>query len=309
MINNDTKTKLITLTMALFMGLGHVSQANSETLFYRNVSPGATSSPSYFGIGPSEIADDAPFTGSHQVSSFRIGYRSSIPLLSTFRFYGVDPDTGLPARLVAEITRGLPAADFATPTITLDTNEQFIFTAEPGLFGNDKSGGWFSVRFESTDGSKLPFDLSVQLADGPSATGMYNITTGKVISILDPSGIIPVSLFLEMSSTATIEQVIPKVSNLKLVPSSVSVGASSTATVTLSSQAPTGGVLVKFSTDKNGIYFSNSEVVVKEGNTSAVTTVFTTKKAGPKGKDTETTASIFAETSDSSASATLTITK
>ena len=309
MKHKNMNRKFLVLLMVMLIGLGFFGQVNAETVFYRNVSIGATGSPSFFGIGPSEIADDVPFTGSHQISSFRVGYRSSIPVLTTFQFYGIDPDTGLPGHLIAQITRELPAADFATPTITLDTSEQFLFTAEPNLFGKGLSGGWISMQFESTDGTPLPFDLSVQLANGPSTTGLYNITTSRTMTLLDPSGIVPVSYFLELSSSATSGSIIPEVTALKLFPSSVSVGASSTASVNLSAQAPTGGVLVKFSSSKKGIYFSNSEVLVKEGNTSAVTTVFTTKRAGPKGKKKTSTTVISAEANGGIAKASLTITK
>lgn len=309
MKTKQTYIKFLTLLMVKFIGLGYIGLANAETVFYRNISPGAVGSPSYYGIASSEIADDLPFTGSHQVSSFRIGYRSSTPVVANFRFFGVDADTGLPGQFITQITRELPATEFATPTITLDINEQFIFTAEPGLFGKEVTGGWVSMQFESTNGSSLPFDLSAQLAEGPSANGLYNITTGKTMTILDPSGIVPVSFFFEMASVATTGSVIPQVTALKLFPSMVSVGASSTATVNLSAQAPTGGVLVKFITKEKGIYFSSSQVLVKEGNTSAVTTVFTTKRAGPKGKVKQTTAEISAEANGGVAKAILAITK
>ena len=48
---------------------------------------------------------------------------------------------------------------------------------------------------------------------------------------------------------------------------------------------------------------------MSEGNTSAVNTVFTTKRAGPKGSEEEATADIFAEANDGRAKATLTITQ
>lgn len=310
MIYNNTKQKLIILLLTLFIGLSVISPANAETPFYRNLSPGAISSPSYYGFASYEVADDALFTGSHLVSSFRIGYRSSIPLLATFRFYGVDPTTGLPGQLIAQIERPLPASDFAQPTIALDANEQFIFTAEPNLFGKDISGGWVSMQFASADGSNLnTYNVAAQLATGLSKNGLYIITTDSFVTILDASGIVPVSFYLEMNSAESTGVAVPKVTDLKLFSSTIAVGAKTTVTANLSSQAPTGGTMVKFSTDNKGINLSYSEVLVQEGHTSAVTTAYATKSGGPKGKNSEATATITAEANGGSAKTTLTIIK
>lgn len=239
-----------------------------------------------------------------------MGYRSSIPLLATFRFYGVDPTTGFPGQLIAQIERPLPASDFAQPTITLDASEQFIFTAEPNLFGKDISGGWVSTQFASADGTSLnSYNVAAQLATGPSKNGLYIISIDRVVTILDASGIIPVSFYLEMNSAESTGVAVPKVTGLKLFPSTIAVGARSNVTASLSSQAPMGGTMVKFSADTNGIYFSYSEVLVKEGHTSAVTTVYATKSGGPKGKNSEATATITAEANGGSAKAILTIIK
>lgn len=301
--------------MALFIGLGVVGTANADTFFYTNTSYGPSGSPSYYSFATSEVGDDVPFTGSHLVSSFRIGYRSSVDLLATFRFYGVDPTTGLPGQLVAQLERPLPAADFANPLISLTPDEQFIYSAEPNLLGQaDISGGWFSMQFVSVDGSPLYSTIAAaQMADGPSKDALYDFGYGKLITLLDTTGIKPVSFLLvisEIESDDTSGSIYPEVSVLRLFPSSVVVGSSSTATVTLSSQAPAGGVSVKVSSDKKGLYFSRDERVVKEGDTSTVVTVLTTKSAGPKGKRQETTATITAEgINGDKASAILTITK
>lgn len=307
---SNTKQKLVILLSTLFISLSVISPASAETPFYRNLLPGAISSPNYYGFASNEVADDTPFTGSHLVSSFRIGYRSSIPLLANFRFYGVNPATGLPGQLIAQIERPLPASDFAQPTITLDASEQFIFTAEPNLFNNDISGGWVSTQFASADGSNLnSYNVAAQLATGPSKNGLYVITTDSFVTILDASGIVPVSFYLEMNSAESTGIAVPKVTDLKLFSSTIAVGASTTVTANLSSQAPMEGTIVKFSTDTNGIYFGYSEVLVKEGHTSALTTVYATKGSGPKGKNNEVTANIIAEANGGSATATLSIIK
>jgi len=314
MKDNHTKAKFITTLAALFIGLGFVGQANAE-VFYSNILRGVQNTVSYFNTKTAEVADDVPFTGSHLVTSFRMGYRSPEPVHATFRFYGVNPSSGLNGQLIAQISRDLPAASFANPTITLDATEQFIFTAEPGLIGRGLSGGWYSIQFESSTGAPLPYGLSAQLGDGASLDGLLVVASGTTFNLLDPSGLIPVSFFLEMSNAAGTVitppsgSVIPKVADLTLFPSTVTVGTSVNATVTLSSQAPTGGVEVEFSTSSKGIYFSKSKIVVKEGRTKGAVRIFTSKRVFGKRKDKATALIVAKDNAGNSTEATLTITK
>jgi len=115
-----------------------------ESIFYSNIFPSViTTSPVYSTGGTREWADDVPFSGSHVVSSLRIGYKSFYetdpPFRATFRFYGVDPATGLPGALVAEISRDLPTGEHPLVTIQLDPSEQLVFTSEPGLYYSDNN--------------------------------------------------------------------------------------------------------------------------------------------------------------------------
>jgi uncharacterized repeat protein (TIGR01451 family) len=174
-----------------------------ETVFYSNIYPSViTLSPVYAVGGTREWADDVPFSGSHVVSSFRIGYKSLYetdpPFKATFRFYGVDPVTGLPGALLAEITRELPAGEHPLVTIQLDPSEQFVFNSEPGLYYSGASGGWFSVQYEAIGTSKFPTFLKARHARGTSSVIMYNITDERIATIFDPDGFIPASLYLEL---------------------------------------------------------------------------------------------------------------
>ena len=173
------------------------------TVFYSNIFPSViTTSPVYSVGGTIEWADDVPFTGSHVVTGFTIGYKSFYetdpPFKATFRFYGVDQATGLPGALVAEISRELPAGEHPVVTIQLDAEEQFVFNAEPGLYYSGASGGWFSVQYEAIGSDKFPTFLSARHARGTSSPIMYNVTDGQIVSTLDPDGFIPASFYLEL---------------------------------------------------------------------------------------------------------------
>ena len=177
--------------------------AQEDTVFYSNIFPSViTLSPVYSVGGTIEWADDVPFTGSHVVSAFTIGYKSFYetdpPFKATFRFYGVDPVTSFPGALLAEITRELPAGEHPIVTIQLDPSEQFVFTSEPGLYPGSASGGWFSVQYAAIGTSKFPTFLSARHARGTSSGIMYNVTDQRTVSTLDPDGFIPASFYLEL---------------------------------------------------------------------------------------------------------------
>ncbi len=185
---------------ALHSGSVH---AQADTVYYNNISPSSISpAPVYSTGGTREWADDVPFAGSHVVSAFTFGYKSSYetdpPFKATFRFYGVDPVTGLLGALVAEISRDLPAGEHPAVTIQLDPSEQFVFTSEPGLYYSGASGGWFSMQYEAIGTDNIPTPLYNRHAQGSSSAIMYNVTDQKVVSTLDPNGFIPRSFYLQL---------------------------------------------------------------------------------------------------------------
>lgn len=186
--------------------------AQEETVFYSNIYPSVLGSPTYIHLGVTELADDIPFTGSHVVSSFTVGYKFSYlptPFRAIFRFYGVDPVNGYPGFLKAEIIRDLPADAQATTTIQLDADEQFVFDSEPNMYppeypGNvccSSAGGWFSVQIEPLDSSDVLTGLFWRMARGTSFPAMYNIDYGRIVSTFDPDGFIDASFYLELLST------------------------------------------------------------------------------------------------------------
>jgi len=187
--------------IGIVMNAGKLHAA--ESVFYSNIVPSViTVGPVYSTSGTWELADDVPFSGSHVVSSFRFGYKSYFktdpPFKATFRFYGLDPVTGLPGALVAEITRELPAGEHSLLTIQLDPAEQFVFTSEPGLYYSGASGGWFSVQYEPISTPNLPTFLATRHARGPSYGIMYNITDQQHIGTLGTDGFVPSSFYLEL---------------------------------------------------------------------------------------------------------------
>jgi len=96
------RLKLFLATVIIGLALNATKlHAMTESVFYSNIFPSViTTSPVYSTGGTREWADDVPFSASQVVSSFRIGYKSFYetdpPFRATFRFYGVDPATGLP---------------------------------------------------------------------------------------------------------------------------------------------------------------------------------------------------------------------
>ncbi|MFZ5620751.1 MAG: hypothetical protein ACOY5W_07005 [Pseudomonadota bacterium] len=188
-MNKQRSIKPLAIMMLGILANGAAVAA--ETVFYSNTTnPNAlapTQSLYYPYTSGYELADDMPFIGTQRVSSFKIGYKSPEPVHVTFRFYGVDQDTGLPGALVAQIERDLPAGE-ATPTIVLDDSEKFNFTAEPNLFNQNITGGWFSMRFKSlVDATD---DAQLRLAGYTSQPYFYNLDTGIRAGVVDPNGAI-----------------------------------------------------------------------------------------------------------------------
>lgn len=299
--------KFTTRLAALLFGIMAISAAHAqeETTFYTNTYPAVfTLAPVYYTTGTSEWADDIPFTGSHLVSSFVMGYKSPEPVRAIFRFYGVDPVTGKPGQFVAEVSRELPAGE-GTPLIQLTADERFQFTAEPGLNKTTVSGGWFSVKFEPVFSSNLPYGLQLRLATGSSSNTFYNLTTGQTVATLDPDGLLPASFYLELHSAGSVNVAVPQVAEVQLLPSTVSAGASARATVILDSQAPVGGVLVKVASSKPRVaYLPYSEVLIPAGSDRVGFSVSTSSRIGRKSQDVE----ISAEASNGRAAAILTVT-
>lgn len=285
--------------ITLWLGFAASAMA-AETLFYSNIRPaGFTSSPLYNNTTYHyEWADDVPFTGTHLVSSFKVGYRSSEPVLATFRFYGVDQNTGFPGALIAEIVRDLPAGE-DTPTITLDQAEQFLFTAEPNLYNQNLSGGWFSVHYQSL--LDTTSDAQFRLAGYTSRSGLYNIDKDIVVTILDPSGLIPASMYLQVFSTESTDIPVPQIESITMIPNEIAAGDSGRVFVRLNGQAPEGGVVVKLTSSDPRIVYVKPEVTISAGGDNIATTYSTRKRVRRGGTNVE----ITAEANDSIASATL----
>jgi len=285
--------------ITLWIGVASTAMA-AETLFYSNIKPaGFTSAPLYNNTTYAyEWADDMPFTGSHQVSSFKVGYRTSEPVLATFRFYGVDQNTGLPGSLVAEIVRELPAGE-DTPTIVLDQAEQFLLTAEANLFNQNLSGGWFSVRYQSISGTTS--DAKFRLAGYTSRSGLYNIDNDTVVTLLDPSGLVPTSMYLQVNSVDSTSIPVPQIESITLIPNEITAGDSGRIFVRLDGQAPEGGVVVKLTSSKRKLVFVSPEVTIPAGADNIATNYSTRKRVKRRGATVE----ITAEANDSMASTTL----
>jgi len=288
--------------ITLWIGISTTAMA-AETLFYSNIKPaGFTSTPLYINSTYTnyayEWADDIPFTGTHLVSSFKVGYRSSEPVLATFRFYGVDQNTGLPGALSAEIMRELPAGE-ATPTIVLDQAEQFLLSAEPNLRDQNLSGGWFSVRYQSIAGTIS--DATFRLAGYTSRSGLYNIDNDTLVTILDPSGLIPTSMYLQVYSVDSTDIPVPQIESITLIPNEITAGDSGRIFVRLDGQAPEGGVVVKLTSSNPKRVFVNPEVTIPAGGDNIATNYSTRKRVRKGGANVE----ITVETNNSTSSATL----
>jgi hypothetical protein len=227
--------------------------APAGTLFYENIQAGGAypTTPIYYAPRAHEVADDAPFPGDHFVSGFSFGYRASVPVRATFRFYGVDPATGLLGARAGEVQRELAAGE-AVLTVALSEAEQFAFVAQPHLYPDaeaaavvPKSGGWFSIAFATLDGSALPADLGLRLAYGPSYAYMRDAETGAVVVSSTGDAAVPTSMYLQLySSSSQVPTPLPV--QLIALASSVKAGQSVDLQTVLSAQVPVGGVTVSY---------------------------------------------------------------
>ena len=266
--------RLVNLLAVLVLGMSSFS-AHAESVFYSNIFPAVfTTAPVYSVVGLSEWSDDMPFSGSHLVSSFTFGYKTPGPVQATLRFYGVEPTTGRPGALIAEIIRDLPGGA-NSPVIQLTQSEQFIFTAEPGLNLTENTGGWFSVSFIALDSTTYPASILIRHARGDSARGMYNITGDKFVATFDPGGLLPGSMYLQAKTsnrsgstdnTVGSDVAVSELKEIQLMPSTVNAGAVANGTVLLDGPAPKEGVTIKLSSSrKKYAKVSVDEVFISEG--------------------------------------------
>ncbi|MCK9897212.1 hypothetical protein [Frankia sp. AgB32] len=270
------------LVLAMFAG---VSQAAEETQFYSNISLGYPTYPTYYAEGDTEFADDVPFSGSHLISSFTFGYRSPEPVHATFRFYGVDSATGLLGERVAQIERDLPAVSDATPTVTLSEAEQFWWTAGANLYpgefkGSVPTGGWYSIQFSSAGGG-YP-DARFRLAMGTSSTGMLNVKTGSLITLMDTNGSSPTSMYLKVRDVGSSGEVQPTLISLTALPATVKAGNSlgNTAQLfpVLSSDALAGGTTVTLRSSNPQVASVPSQIVIPAGASNLTVNVTTARR-------------------------------
>lgn len=257
--------RLIYVSACFFMlALARPSHAQ---LFYNNtLFPGVNAA----FASTDEIADDTPFTGTQHVASFTFNYMNlaSTPVSATVRFYGVNATTGGVGALVATVqVDNLAPATAQLKTVTLDSSQQFDWTAQPGIYGQQSvTGGFVSFQFTSPQSGWYE-------ATGVSANGFYDLTTGQFITFPDAEA----SFYLQMSGSTT-----PVTLTSFLVsPATVKGGGKAKARVTLSGPAPTGGLVV-------GVISSNSKVatlpatVTVPAGASSVTVTVTTKAVRTK---------------------------
>lgn len=291
---------------ALAMAITSAAHAE-ETQFYGNTKAGSIGTPTYYDSGSGEFADDVPFTGTHLVSSFTVGYSSEQPVRAIFRFYGVNQSTQLPSGLIRQIERELPAGE-ALQTIVLGETEQFYWTAEPNLYPGEllgvvPTGGWYSVQFVPVNGAGDPGDARFRLATGTSSSGFLDVSTGRVITTLDPSGTLPTSLYLQLRDGESTGVIQPGLARVTVYPTTVRAGASSSTQVVLVSQAPEEGTEVKLTSSNPRVVGVPSEVVVPAGATNLVFSANTHKRV----RKTEVVI-LTAEANGSRVSTTLTVT-
>jgi hypothetical protein len=245
---------------AFLLALTFASTAHAQ-LFYNNTS--------YSGItaaftSTDEIADDTPFTGTQHVASFTFQYRNqtSGPIDAIVKFYGVDPNTGGVGALVATVpvTNLAPAVSQLT-TVSLDSSQQFDWTAMPGIYGQQSvTGGFVSIQFTTPSSGWYE-------AGNVSANGFYDVTTGQFISFQESNG----SFYLQMSastSPVTLTSVFER-------PARVKGGVNASARVTLSGPAPAGGLTVSLFSSNTQVARVPVSVTVPVGMTFATVIVRT----------------------------------
>ncbi len=304
------RSYILASSFILALNMLVLTSVKAEYVFYENTtSPVFTNSPVYSVSDLTIWADDIPFSGSHLVSSFSFGYIVHGPVQVTFRFHGVDPNTGKPGETLAEIVREFPQGIVPESTVQLSPAEQFPFMAQPGLNKTSQSGGWFSVQFEPLFEFSRYGSMLLRQARGDSQLGMYSISDGYSRYTFDPDGLLPASLYLRIAAVAGDGVVPPRndaapvLEELKLKPAKVSAGAVVLAEVELGSKAPAGGLVVKIKSNKTEHAFPNrSEVMIPAGAKKAEFHVITSDTIERK-----TTVRISASTENSEVSAKLRI--
>ena len=207
---------------------------------------------------------------------------NSISLVDTFEYSGLDTTAPLDV-FASAIGSGTTQNSGPSPTTTVN-NETII-----GLFGYSSyvspftAGAGFTQEF---------YDASSMLEDASVSTkGSYTATA----SSSDPAnwGAIVIGFKNACQPGVT-------VSSVSLNPATVTGGASSTGTVTLSSAAPAGGVVVTLTSSNTAVATVPASVTVAAGATSATFTVTTLAVSG-------TTSVTISGTYSGTQSATLTV--
>jgi hypothetical protein len=138
-------------------------------------------------------------------------------------------------------------------------------TANTVTLGNPAPSTGASVMLTSSNPSVASVPATVALPEGATST-FFTITTSSVTS----SAIVVISsTYAGTTQTATLNVVAPvTVSSLQCSPTSLSPGAASTCTITLSAAAPAGGVSVAVS-DNSAMLTTPASMGVAAGATSA----------------------------------------
>lgn len=171
----------------------------------------------------------------------------------------------------------------STGTVTLDS-------AAPA--------GGITVSLTSTDSTVVSVPATVNVAAG--ATTATFTATAQNVSI--DSGATISASFHGVTKSVNMSVAAPNVSTLTLSPAGVRSGQTSTATVTLDTVAPAGGLTVALTSSDTSIATVPSTVTVAAGDSSAA---FTVQAGAPTAKS---TANITATLDNSSKTATLTVT-
>jgi hypothetical protein len=216
------------------------------------------------------------------------GSFSNSSLNGTYAGYATNP-----ASFAVTVFSGEFAADGATPTGNMTGTEDI--GAPTGPVSGQAFKATYSVTPSPTNGRGT---MTVSSGTGGNAV-IYMISASKfvVLSLNDPN---PAILDFELSSPVAPASV--ALSSLTLNPTSVVGGNSSTATVTLSGAAPSGGAVVALSSSNTAAARVPSSVTVAAGATSATFTVSTSAVAA------STTVSISGTYGGATRSASLTVT-
>jgi regulation of enolase protein 1 (concanavalin A-like superfamily) len=190
---------------------------------------------------------------------------------------------------------GLSSLTMNPSSVTGGSSSQGTVT----LNGAAPSGGAVvTLNSSNTAVASPPSSVTVPAS---STTATFTVTTASVTTAT-PVTITGTYSGSGASGTLTVNPaVVVSVSSVSLNPSSVTGGASSQGTVTMSAAAPTGGAVVTLSSSNTTVASTQASVTVAAGSTSATFTITTTAVT------TATPVTITGSYSGSSASATLTV--